>query len=453
MNIKFEQSNEYLTTHAGLTIIGALLARTQLRQRVGKTVLPEIKTKPDITNGDVLASYIGLLCQGKSDFDQIEPFRKDDAFALSLQINDVPSSPTLRQRLDMAAKLEGYFDWKDILLQESADLLKRMNVVLTPVRITVPGGSEQAFLPLDIDVSPFDNSNTKKEGVSYTYKGHDGYSPIFAYLGCEGYGVHVELREGKTHCQNGTAEFLKETIGYAQRITDHPLLVRFDSGNDSKDNLRVCHAPETKADYIIKRNLRKESKDAWLTIAQEKGICCEPREGKKVYIGSMTCKEKGFTEPLRMVFRVIERTIRSDGQILLIPEIEVDAYWTSLLCAPWRVIELYRDHGTSEQFHSEIKTDLDLERLPAGKFKTNDLILSAGIFAYNLLRITGQESLREPDAPIRQNVQRRRIRTVIQNMMYLAARVVRHARQISYKFGCYSPWFKTVRRVYNAISP
>ena len=43
----------------------------------------------------------------------------------------------------MAAKLEGHSDWKDIILLESADLLKQMNVVLTPVRITVPGGNEQ----------------------------------------------------------------------------------------------------------------------------------------------------------------------------------------------------------------------------------------------------------------------------------------------------------------------
>ena len=28
------------------------------------------------------------------------------------------------------------------------------------------------------------------------------------------------------------------------------------------------------------------------------------------------------------------------------------------------VIDLYKHHGTHEQFHSEIKTDLDLERLP-----------------------------------------------------------------------------------------
>ena len=30
-------------------------------------------------------------------------------------------------------------------------------------------------------------------------------------------------------------------------------------------------------------------------------------------------------------------------------------------------------HGTSEQFHSEFKTDLDIEQLPSGKFATNAL--------------------------------------------------------------------------------
>jgi len=40
--------------------------------------------------------------------------------------------------------------------------------------------SEDELIPLDIDVSPSDNSKTKKEGVSRTYKGTDGFAPIFA---------------------------------------------------------------------------------------------------------------------------------------------------------------------------------------------------------------------------------------------------------------------------------
>ena len=73
--------------------------------------------------------------------------------------------------------------------------------------------------------------------------------------------------------------------------------------------------------------------------------------------------------------QVIERTVDKKGQHLLTPEVEVEGGWTSLADAPEAVIAPYRYHGTHEPFHSEIKTDLDLERLPSGKFGTNDAML------------------------------------------------------------------------------
>jgi len=44
-----------------------------------------------------------------------------------------------------------------------------------------------------------------------------------------------------------------------QMVTDAPLLLRLDSGNDSVDNLVVCHDEKTLCDYIIKlvRHTRK----------------------------------------------------------------------------------------------------------------------------------------------------------------------------------------------------
>lgn len=442
MKIQFSQSKDLiLTTHAGLSTVGALIQHSDLNKRLNRSRVNGMKT-PINSHGDVMRSYIGLLCQGKSDFDHIEPFRKDDVFPICMQVRKVPSSPTLRQRLDAAAPSS---EWKTILLEESANLIHNTGAELTGLK-----AGEKTYLPLDIDVSPFDNSGTSKEGVSRTYKGTDGYAPIFAYLGQEGYGVNVELREGHVHCQNGTDHFLEQSIAYAQRITQRQLLVRMDGGNDSKDNLHVCHAQN--ADYIIKVNLRRQSKESWLRIAQTKGTACEQREGKTEYVGAIEFSEKGFKRPLRQVFHVVHRTIDRDGQVLLIPEIEVNVYWTSLRCSPWRVVELYRDHGTSEQFHSELKTDLDLERLPAGKFATNDLVLHAGIFAYNLLRLIGQESLRESDAPIRHRAKRRRIRTVIQNIIYMAARLVRHARGIGLNFGSNCPWFSVINRIYRSFA-
>ena len=47
----------------------------------------------------------------------------------------------------------------------------------------LPGGEN----PVDMDVIPFDNSKTMKEGVSRTYKGFDEYAPMVAYIGTEGF--------------------------------------------------------------------------------------------------------------------------------------------------------------------------------------------------------------------------------------------------------------------------
>lgn len=75
--------------------------------------------------------------------------------------------------------------------------------------------------------------------------------------------------------------------------------------------------------------MRKSPKELWLHTAQTKGIACEQREGKTEYIGFIEFPEKGFDRPLHQVFQVIERTIDQDGQMLLVPDIEVNVYWTS----------------------------------------------------------------------------------------------------------------------------
>jgi len=67
--------------------------------------------------------------------------------------------------------------------------------------------------------------------------------------------------------------------------------------------------------------------------------------------------------------------------------------------------------------------------------------------AYNILRFLGQESLKAADAPLRKKAQRRRIRTVIQNLITLAAKLVYHARRYKHAFGRHSPWFVTFKRM------
>jgi len=432
MRFQIVESDELISSHSGLALVGEILSRSGLRERLDGVVLPGHPFAA-ISHGDIATAMIGLICLGKPDFDAIEAFRDDPFFLKSLGLNFVPSSPTLRQRIDGA---KGAFN--EIVRDRSARLVWKFVPVITPCH--------DKLVSLDIDVSPFDNSETKKEGVSWTYKKFDGYSPIFAYLGEEGYLVNLELRPGSDHSQKGTAGFLKQSLHYARRMSKATFLVRMDSGNDSLDNIRVCR--EEKAQFLIKRNLRWETIEEWLGIAKKYGRLEEPRAGKQVWLGEKYIEKPGFKEPLRLVFGVTRRTITDDGQALLIPEVEVETYWTSLRDDAATIIELYRAHGTSEQFHSELKTDLDLERLPSGKFETNELVLLLGMVAYNVLRMIGQASLNGKDAPIRKKVSRRRIRSVMQDLIYLACRLVRHARRWSLTFGKICPWFATWRRVY-----
>jgi len=437
---EFTEGDERLSSHSGLALIGALLNRTRVKERLTETVLPYCR-EPKISHSDIIYAVTGLMCLGKPDYDAIEPFRDNPFFTQSLGMSNCPSSATIRQRLE--AVRDGF---DTILKEESARVVNS-----TAVNITGVSTLKGELIPLDIDVSPFDNSKTKKEGVSRTYKGTDGFAPIFAYVGKEGYLSNLELREGKQHCQKDTPDFLKSSMYYGKMITDRPLLLRMDSGNDSMDNIKLCI--KEGIDWIIKRNLRKESLETWLEIAKENGESYSPRAGKAVWRGSIYRKAADIDTPLRIVFEVTERTIKK-GQLLLLPEIEVDTYWTSLEDDPYDVIELYHDHGTSEQYHSEIKSDMDLERLPSEDFKTNALILLIGMLAYNLLRLCGQESLREDNGTItkrplyRRKAGRRRIRTVIQDLIYMACRVTRHARKVFLSFGRYAPWEDTWKILY-----
>ena len=435
-----KNGNEALTSHSGLALIGALLNnRTNLEERLNGVVLPDIPSVT-IAHSDIVFSMTGLISLGKPDYDAIEPFRGDDFFQTSLDLGTIPSSPTVRQRLDL---VNGHFD--TIIKEESASLIRNTARVISPVST-----EKGPLLPLDIDVSPFDNSRTQKEGVSRTYKGHDGYAPIFAYLGREGYLVNTELREGKQHCQKGTPDFLRETIKFAREITTDPILLRLDSGNDSADNVKICI--DKGIDFIIKRNLRKESLEDWLEVAKKHGKAHIARPGKTVYRGSVYRKPRDIDEPVRIVFDIAERTIDKKGQALVIPEIEVDTYWVSLKDSERQVIELYHDHGTSEQYHSELKTDMDIERFPSNHFKTNSLILLMGMLSYNMLRLCGQESLHSINATqrpaFRKDAFRRRIRTVMQDLIYLAGRITCHSRKLYISFGRYCHWANIWQNIY-----
>ena len=431
-----EFSNERLITPSGLSLVGQMLGKSNFIKKCNNMKVDGKRSQSQIKNGDILLSYIGLLCQGKTSYDAINEMSDDpEYYKLALGITRaIPSAETLRQRMDEIGS-----SLREELLNANVAMFNTFNVQ--------PSELESGFVPLDFDVTPMDNSKTHKEGVSHTYKGFDGYAPMMAYIGTEGFLANTELREGSQHCQCNTPAFLKQTLQLGHQLTDKQLLVRMDAGNDAAENLGILI--EDRSWFIVKRNLRRgESKEDWIAKVKE---CCKdirkPRDGKTVYIGS-SWKDVTYTDSegesktitMRIVYEVIERTTDKNGQFLLVPDIECNTIWTNLGWSDDDIIKGYHAHGECEQFHSEIKTDMDLERLPSGKFNTNALILELAIMAYNILRMIGQGTIGGRAPRQKRDVKRRRLHTVISNLIMMACHITSHARQLIMGLGKSNVW-------------
>ena len=294
------------------------------------------------------------------------------------------------------------------------------------------------YTPLDIDTFVMDNSDTKKEMVGRTYAGVDGYCPIASYLGTAGFCLELALRAGVQHSAHESEYDFERIVPMATRLVSGASLVRADSGFCSQALMRTI-AEQGKAlgrevAFLIKWNPRSAPVEciAAQKLADETTLWCHPREGKRLCVWQERVRVQGMDpdrQPVRRVYRLTECTIDRHGQPLLLPEYILEGWTTSLprRINAGRVIGLYAEHGTHEQFHSEFKSDMDLQRLPSGKFDTNYLVCQLAAVAMNLLRLMGQHTLHGKDAPVRHNAHRRRIKTVMQEMIYKAGRMMRHA--------------------------
>jgi hypothetical protein len=410
-----ELTDDFISSNSGLVFVGEALQHLGFDKHLSN--LSCIRATKKIASIDILRAYLGILCIGKNSFESIDDFKEDPYFRQALGIQYLPSKETLRQRLE------------ELSINELEEGLKSFNCKLLKKFGEFDTALDTNFIPVDFDVTPMDNSNSHKEGVSNTYKQVLGYAPMMTYIGGTGYMLNNQLREGKAHsnCQ-GTPEYIRQALTMARSITQGRLLARFDSGNDSAENILEISGFED-VHYLIKQNFRREDQSPYMHYARMNATTIEtPRQGKIVYYASRKIslrfeqadgQEKQVET--RQVLRFIERTIDKHGNGLLMPEHELDAWFTDLADSytEQMAIALYADHGTSEQFHSEFKTDMDMERLPSGKFNTNSLVMVLGMLAFNLLRIIGQQSLKTGLIKRKRSVQRIRIRKVLQDIMYM----------------------------------
>ena len=181
--IKIQSTTETIESKGGLLLAGRIAF---------KAGLGTIRSAFVRNAGTVIAILFGLMVEGKKDFESAGEKRGSIFFQEALGIPQIYAKETVRLYLEKMSS-----DTDEVIgqLRESSARIIR-NAPLHGLWI-----NGKRYLPVDIDTTTMDNSKTKKEGVSRTYQGFDGYHPIMAYAGKEGYMLDCQLRPGSQHCQ------------------------------------------------------------------------------------------------------------------------------------------------------------------------------------------------------------------------------------------------------------
>ena len=449
--INYDTTTINLESKAGINLISKILAfaMSQVSDNADYDI-ETLKDKSLLKNETIYKTLIALLSMGYTNFSDVEQFRNNEVFKECLGIKFTPAQETLRLYLEKEIT-DNFVEYCNLI---NIELLKKVSY--TTENIT------NKYIPLDFDVTPMLNPKCKKEECSRTYKGEDGFAPLMSYLGA--FCIGAEMRPGKQHSQKDSIPFVKKVLNNANEILSledyAKVLCRFDSGHDSVDTVNALHNSDV--NFIIKKKSRRNDiPEDLLERAKslhDKKVTYAYRN-TSVYYGYFTglypSGREDVADKAQIAFKIKECYKDKKGNVLLFPEIEVELYWTNLAEDAQTIVKLYRDHATSEQYHSEIKSDLNFERLASGKYRVNKMLLAALTNAYNILRIIGQFTLlNQFDLPegATGNRDRIRMKTVLRDIIYVSARYMRKGKDMVLRLYNKNPWTKLLLQLDKSIN-
>ena len=101
-NIIVKYTNERIIPASGLAVVGALLGKSNFTKKLNHMDVTKNRSQHQIKNGDIILTYIGMLCMGKPYYEAVHEMDDDKEFyktALGIT-RSIPSEETLRQRMD-----------------------------------------------------------------------------------------------------------------------------------------------------------------------------------------------------------------------------------------------------------------------------------------------------------------------------------------------------------------
>lgn len=356
---KLDVTNDLITSHAGLALLGEFAVGLGFNKNLDKA-LPKPRSGAGYSASEHVYPLMLMLNGGGRSLEDLRQIRQDQGLREILPLERMPSSDASGDWMRRSAVNGGL----KALAAVNRKALKRG---LKYDRI-------EGYV-LDIDATGI---QAEKRSAKMTYKGYRGYMPIVGHLAENGLIIGDEFREGNSAPASRNLEFIKyceQQLPRNKRIK----AVRADSASYQADILNYCNTKGMRfaigavLDEAVVRQIQSLSDNDWQVYRD--GFIAET-------VHSMNETKKAFR--LIIIRRPVQKKLFDDSS-------ESERY--TVIAANGtegakEIVQWYNQRGEcSENRIKDLKIGFGMERMPCGQFEANAVFFRIGVLSYNVGRL------------------------------------------------------------------
>ncbi len=362
-SIRISFTDQRLTAYGGMAIWSHHLKQRAVRQQLREVLPHEPSSSNAYDPSDVALGYIGGIVCGADKLSRVAWLQSDPAIAQVLGIEAVASQSTF-------SRFFAAFEQSDC---------NQLNQLHRQAIHALPSRSEGYTLDLDSWALLHEDGHQQGVRIGYTRQGlKPCHRPLVAGLAEPKMIAGYWLRRGDSHCVNGAAEFLRQTVTHLPphiRIG----LVRGDSGFG--DGSMVECAEKLRLRYIFVARLTQKVQslcrhdDAVWQKSQIDGL--EVQEGPWHRIGQRLIVVRQ---------RLTQRPQAGGKELLEVPGYRFQALITNLpsTVSALEVWRRYNGRADLENRIKELGDQFGIKRLCVASFWGTEALHHLAILAYNL---------------------------------------------------------------------
>jgi hypothetical protein len=362
-SIRISFTDQRLTAHGGMILWSHFLHQKGFREQLRES-LPHAPTSPNAYDPtDVALGYVGGILTGADKLSRIAWLQSDAAVAEVLGLEAVASQSTLSR----------FFA---VFKQPDCD---RLNQLHRRAIYALP--SLRPGYTLDLDSWALLHEDGHQDGVAvgYTRQGlKPCHRPLIAALAEPKMVAGYWLRRGDSHCVNGAAEFLRQTIeGMPSHIRIR--LVRGDAGFGDRSVVEMVE--RLGLDYIFVARLTQKLQ----SLCRHDEACWHKTE-----VEGLEVQEVDWQRPTQRLIivrqRIAQRPEAGGKQLFELPGYRFQALITSLP-ASLSALQVWREYNGRADLENRIKElgdQFGIKRLCVASFWGTEALHHLAIAAYNL---------------------------------------------------------------------